>query len=97
MDYATEAKLKQMASEQQTGRSYDNAKCDVGSGFLGGAMCMDQDKTPCRDPLIERVRSRFHRSASEGRKADRMNRLLHLLEKNPEVAEILDLVEEVKY
>lgn len=97
MDYANEAKLKQMATEQQTARAYDNTKCNVGSGSLGGAMCMDQDKIPCRDPLIERVRSRFHRSASEGRKADRMNELLFLLEKNPEVARILDLVGEVEY
>ena len=98
MDYQTEAKIRAADAQQGSTQAYENsAKCNMAGGALGGAMCMDQDKIPCRDALVDRVRSRLHRSSSEARKAVRMEELLFLLEKNPEVARILDLVGEVEY
>jgi hypothetical protein len=50
--------------------------------------------------LVERVRNDARHtqavSREEGVRGDRLCRLLYLLEKNPEVADILDLMEKLK-
>lgn len=47
--------------------------------------------------LRERVVSQLRHSANAARKQGRMSELLLLLDKNPEVARILDLVKELDY
>lgn len=96
LDPCQEAKLKESQTQDNrkpppTTNQYSTAQCGELRGMSGN---LDE---PCRDPLTERVRQQFHRSASEARKADRMSELLNLLEKNPAAARILDLIEEVKY
>jgi len=48
---------------------------------------------PCQLPITERFRGQLHRTRREARKAEQLNELIDLLEKHPDVARILDLVE----
>ncbi len=50
---------------------------------------------PMRESLTGRLRSRLGQSMRESRKAEQLNELLYLLDKHPEIARILDLVEAV--
>ncbi len=63
----------------------------AGSGSLGYGL----DK-PCRPSLMERVSSQRRRAQQEADQVNRLAELQYLLEKNPEVARILDLLELVK-
>lgn len=49
-----------------------------------------------RASLRERVSDQLYRARSESGKCSRLEELTFLLEKNPEVARILDLIEEVR-
>lgn len=51
---------------------------------------------PCRASLRERVDSQLHRARREKIKAERLEELQYLLEKYPDIARILDLIEEVR-
>lgn len=46
--------------------------------------------------LRDRVHAQIHRATNEARRIERLNELAILLERNPEVARILDLIEEVR-
>ena len=59
----------------------------------GGVMGLQE---PMRDSLRNRVERQMCDAARAGRKADRLAELGMLLDKNPEVARILDLIEEVR-
>ena len=47
-------------------------------------------------PLAQRIRTQLRRSETEAFRAEQLRELEHLLDKNPEVARILDLLEAVK-
>lgn len=49
-----------------------------------------------RQSLAERIASQLDRSGREARKLEALNELSFLLQKNPEVARILDLMEAVR-
>lgn len=51
---------------------------------------------PCRPRLRERVHDSFHRAAGESQKLDRLRELAELLDTNPAVARILELIEETR-
>lgn len=51
---------------------------------------------PCRESLIGRIRNQRSRAQMEARRMEHLFELEHLLEKNPEVARILDLLDEVR-
>lgn len=66
---------------------------DYGAGMLQGAACgMD----PRRPSLMESVESQLNRATGEAYKADQLRELQYLLQKNPDVARILDLIEVVR-
>ncbi len=69
----------------------NQAKAQTTGAAIGGYAGLDSE--PLRESLTGRFRNRLHRHQREGRKADQLGELLHLLEKNPEVARILDLVD----
>lgn len=74
------------------------AKCAQGAGGHGSALAGGYASTggPCRVGIRERVDNDLHRANGEARKADALQELAFLLEKNPEVAQILDLIEMVR-
>lgn len=49
-----------------------------------------------RQSMQERIASQLYRSTREARNAEALRELQYLLEKNPEVARILDLMEAVR-
>lgn len=51
---------------------------------------------PVQVSLQDRLRDQAAQARRESRKADRLDELNHLLDKNPEVARILDLLEDVQ-
>jgi hypothetical protein len=51
---------------------------------------------PCRASLRERVESHLYRAKRESRNQTKLEELCKLLEKHPDVARILDLVEEFR-
>lgn len=78
-------KLAYEASQIQT-----QGHCaDSTSGLIGNPM-------PSRVGIRERVNAQLHRAQQESNRASRLHELAYLLEKNPEIARILDLVEEVR-
>ena len=50
---------------------------------------------PARDSLLDRVRARVDRAKRESVKYERLAELQYLLDKHPEVARILELMEEM--
>ena len=69
------------------------AQCNIAGAAIGGVMGLQEPK---RDNLRNRVERQMCEAARAGRKADRLAELGALLDKNPEVARILDLIEEVR-
>lgn len=64
---------------------------------IGDAECAEQvTKDPELSGIRDRVAHRLDRAWRESRKADRLQELAMLLQKNPEVARILDLIEETR-
>lgn len=82
MDWQTEQKLKEEAK---------NAEVQYGKAQVGG---LGSIHTPCRDSLQNRVEAKLNRANGEARKVELLHELQHLLQKNPEVARILDLLDE---
>ena len=81
------------------GNDYENVKQK--QAYENQAQCgMDRIveplQEPCRDNLRNRVERQMCDAARAGRKAERLAELGMLLDKNPEVARILDLIEEVR-
>ncbi len=64
-----------------------------GSGLLAGTTSQGEACRPC---LRERVEAQLNHAHTEARKAQRLAELAELLHKHPDVARILDLVEEVR-
>lgn len=62
----------------------------------GGALGGYGTKGPCRVGLVERIHAQLRRSTGEARRAERLQELAMLLDRNPEVARILDLVDEFR-
>jgi hypothetical protein len=82
-----EQKLKAMAEQQQ----YMSA-----GATLGGQIATPMVDEPSRASLRERVAMDLGRARRESRKLDRLSELEYLLGKNPEIARILDLIEDVR-
>lgn len=60
---------------------------------VGMAGCASD--SPSREPLLGRLYRQASHAQQEARRAERTHELIGLLEKHPEVARILDLVEEL--
>lgn len=90
-DHTQEAMLKNAAEQQ----CKDNPPCQpdqyATQGMVGGYV----ECVPVRESLAGRIRAKAGRAANEARKAEKLTRLQYLLAMHPEVAEILDLIEEV--
>jgi hypothetical protein len=86
--YEQEAKLREYA---------ESAKCAAGTatpGSIGNSLRQDTAE-PRRETMRERLSGRIDRSRREQYRTDQMSELLFLLEKNPELARILELIEQV--
>lgn len=64
------------------------------TGVLGTAY---DSPEPCRPSLRERVTSHLYRARKEADTRNRLEELQFLLDKNPDIARILDLIEDVRY
>ncbi len=82
-----EERLKDMAAQE--------ANCAAGIGTIGGyanqAMGLDTDAPSLRS----RIHSQLRCAQRESRKANLLSELEYLLDKNPETARILELMEQV--
>lgn len=65
-----------------------------GAGSVG-AMRTECGDQPLREGMIGSLHNRLARAQRESRKAEQLSELLYLLDKNPETARILDLVDAV--
>lgn len=90
--YENEIAEKRAAQGQEIKRSiYAQEACDT-QGMVGGALGSTKTAvSSLRDRLAERVDG----SRRERRRAEKLEELVYLLDKNPEIARILDLFEEV--
>lgn len=70
-------------------KNYATGKADVG-------ILTNATSEPCRPSLAERVRLDLNRARQESVKASRLEELNMLLSKHPDVARILDLLEDVR-
>ena len=85
-DYINE-KAKALAAELGKAQM---ANASMTQGYVGGGMALDE---PCKAPLRDRIGSRARRAGNEARRAENLKELQYLLDKNPEVARILELLE----
>ncbi len=51
---------------------------------------------PCKTSMKERLESNLYQAKKQSRKREQLEELLYLLDKNPEVARILELVESLQ-
>ena len=91
MDSETEAKLAKHLEAERFGQIGGA----LGSGALGGYSTLNQAEAqmPCKSSLRDRIASRARHAARESRHAENLKELQYLLDKNPEVARILELLE----
>lgn len=85
MDHEIEAKLKHLESERL-------GQAGIGAASAGYSNQAEL-KMPCKSSLRDRIASRAHHAARESRRAENLQELQYLLDKNPEVARILELLE----
>ncbi len=84
MDWQQEQKRKDMAAKA--------AK----EGMQGAATAGYADSPAlAHETMTQRIRSQRNRTVEQARKREQLEELIYLLDKNPEVARILDLVEAV--
>lgn len=89
-DHTEEAMLKNAAAQQSNAKS----PCQPGQ-YAKQGMAGDGGALGVRESLTGRIAYKAVRAANEARKAEKLTRLQYLLAMHPEVAEILDLIEEV--
>jgi hypothetical protein len=83
-------KLKQMAEQEAHSAS------SLSQGKVGGVYAiLDVAQTPGRPRMRDRLDQRRADMERRSQQADKMRELVALLDKNPEVARILDLLEEL--
>lgn len=85
-DNCTKASGK--TSVLQQSQTTDKMPEAAGGMLAGGSLC--------REGLLGRIRGQRERAENEGRRARNLRQLESLLEKNPDTARILDLLEEVR-
>ena len=83
MDYLHEKEAALKAEAQM-------ANAAMPQEYVGGGMALDE---PCKAPLRDRIAYRARRAGNEARRAENLKELQYLLDKNPEVARILELLE----
>ena len=83
-----EAKLAKHLESERFGQIGGNAA-------IGGYSTLNKAEAqmPCKSSLRDRIASRAHHAARESRRAENLKELQYLLDKNPEVARILELLE----
>ena len=86
MDYENEQLAKKLEAERFG---------QIGGAAIGGYSTLNKAEAhmPCKSPLRDRIASRAHHAARESRRAENLKELQYLLDKNPEVARILELLE----
>lgn len=75
--------------------AFANLSTQTGMAGNQGAMGLKQDAAETRETLTGRIRDKMHRAQRESRNADQLRELTYLLDQNPVLARILDLMEEV--
>lgn len=89
--YEEELAGKIKAHEERLGFS-EQAKQNMADRNMAGCVTSE----PARPNLRERIASDLRRAGRERLKYERLAELQHLLEKHPDVARILDLLEETR-
>lgn len=86
-----------MYEDQQAKLKMEQAQYAAQSQTLGGICGSNSMSEPARPGLRERIGDQSRRAGNEARKAERLKELEYLLDKHPEVARILDLLDDVRY
>lgn len=89
---ANEEQMKRddVAAQLKAQQEYQRQTATIGGGALGGGALQ------CGQPsLRERLSNRLYRAQEEARTADRLSELQYLLDKHPEVARILELLDQL--
>ena len=86
MDYENEQLAKKLEAERFG---------QIGGAAIGGYSALNQAEAQmsCKSSLRDRIASRARHAAHESRRAENLKELQYLLDKNPEVARILELLE----
>lgn len=99
METSTESPLTPHGIEEQLKKALHAQQATTASAGQGGTMGLKSDRCadqPNRPSLRERVHSQLYRAEKEARQVSKLEELRWLLDKNPDVARILDLLEEVR-
>ena len=85
-----EYKLKEMA-DKEFGGEIGASQQTLNQG------CAERTQIPSMPSLRERIHDQRYRAQVESRRAEQLGELECLLDKNPETARILELLEQVKF
>lgn len=83
--------LQEQAEKLASAQAY-NAKMNINTADLQGSCGTSE---PMQEMLSQRFRTKLNRSKRENYRTHQIEELVHLLEKNPEVARILDLIDAI--
>ena len=95
MDSFQEENIKAMAAEQVKLKAWDAEKRNL-NNQCGPAMSGACTMKPMRPKLYEWVEAELRTTRKQAHRVDRLFELQGLLEKNPDVARILDLIEDLR-
>lgn len=84
--------------KMQEKAAYEANQCaQSGAVGNGSTMCLDKDANMAGRPsLRDQVERQKYEAVRASHKAERMKELAYLLDKHPDVARILDLLEDVR-
>lgn len=84
------------SSLEAANRAMKEAQSQQFTNQAGIGRAMTSEPFGCRTPLRDRIYRQMEESNMQARKLERLSELAGLLEKNSEVARILDLLEDVR-
>jgi len=90
MDYDTSTPITERLAQQN--RVLEQAEKMQAQGMVG----RNETSEPAQESMRERFQYRLSRATREARSKERLEELLYLLDKNPEVARILELIESLQ-
>ena len=96
MDYDIGTQVADTMAQQKKSlyEQAENMRAD--SMTQGGRVGRKETPEPCKTSMKERFEANLYQAKRQSRKRDQLEELLYLLDKHPEVARILDLIESLQ-
>ncbi len=96
MDYDIDPQAADTMAQQKKSLYEQAERMSREDVMTQGRVGRNETLEPCKMSMKERFEANLYQAKRQSRKRDQLEELLHLLDKHPEVARILDLIESLQ-